>query len=287
MSIIDHAAARILPPLSVLLQKPLSLIDGRVPETANHFALPVNSRAMSVRSEDGSPFSDTERKFLHEVFELVRLADDSDARVRDVEEKLAAVQQDNLELVVRNRVLSEVSSRDALTGLFNRWYVMEKIDAEMNRAVRQGLPMSLLMLDVDHFKRINDSYGHAVGDEVLKAIGVVLRESCRVYDVPGRYGGEEFCVVLPGTRVVNTSHVAERIRRRLEGTEMTAGSESIVVTASIGIAGLESSLDEGAIEASTLVERADHALYSAKHLGRNRVETWNSSLNVHSEMTNH
>ena len=97
--------------------------------------------------------------------------------------------------------------RDTLTGLYNRWYVMEKIDSEMNRALRHGAPMSVLMLDLDHFKNVNDSFGHSVGDQVLKNVGQVLRESCRVYDVPGRYGGEEFCIVLPETRVGNTHTV--------------------------------------------------------------------------------
>ena len=117
---------------------------------------------------------------------------------------MLSLQRENLDLVVKNRMLSEVSSRDALTGLYNRWFVIEKIDSEMNRALRHGSPMSLLMLDIDHFKRVNDTWGHGAGDQVLKAIGKLLRDSCRVYDVPGRYGGEEFCIVLPETRPGNT-----------------------------------------------------------------------------------
>jgi len=286
MSIADTAAARILPPLSALLQKPLSIIDGQTPDD-HHLAIPVSSPAISIRSEDGTPFTLTEREFLHEVFELIRMADESDHRFHDIEQRLARLQRENLDLVIKNRVLSEVSTRDALTGLYNRWYVMEKIDTEMNRSLRQGSPMSILLLDIDHFKRVNDSYGHSAGDTVLKNVGQVLRESCRVYDVPGRYGGEEFCVVLPGTRVGNTTHVAERIRRRLAGTEQPVGASSITVTASIGIAGVDCVPEDGVVSASTLVERADRALYSAKNRGRNRVEMWDSALMLRLGMTEH
>ena len=203
--------------------------------------------------------------------------------MRALEDRFLILQRENLDLVMKNRILSEISHKDALTGLYNRFYVMEKIDSEMNRALRHGYPISVLMLDLDHFKRINDSYGHPVGDEVLKIVGQVLRDSCRVYDVAGRYGGEEFCIVLPETQVGNTTQVAERIRNRLATTPLSVGSTSIVVTASIGVAGMDST--EGVLSASTLVERADRALYSAKHLGRNRVEMWNPGATGPQEMS--
>src|SRR5438552_15751931 len=179
-----------------------------------------------------------------------------------------------MDLLMRNRILSEVSARDSLTGLYNRWYVMEKIESEMNRSLRHGSPVAVLMIDIDHFKRVNDTWGHAVGDEVLKNVGQVLRDSCRVYDVPGRYGGEEFCIVLPETRVGNTRQVAERIRSRLATTELPVGDKSIIVTASIGVAGMDPVADEGVVSAAALLDRADRALYSAKHHGRNRVELY-------------
>src|ERR1051326_5980053 len=100
--------------------------------------------------------------------------------------------------------------------------------------------MAVLMMDLDHFKNINDTYGHNVGDQVLQWVGKTLRESCRVYDVPGRYGGEEFCVVLPETLARNTTAVAERIRTRLETGGLNVGSDTLRVTASFGIAGLDS-----------------------------------------------
>jgi diguanylate cyclase (GGDEF)-like protein len=195
-----------------------------------------------------------------------------------LEDSLAAAKRDNLELAMKNSILTEISARDALTGLYNRWYVMEKIDSEMNRSLRHGSPVSILMLDIDHFKRVNDSFGHTAGDGVLRSVGQVLRDCCRVYDVPGRYGGEEFCVVLPETRVGNTTVVAERIRERMAANRFEVGGDTVVVTASIGVAGIDSVEGEGVVSPSTLIDRADRALYSAKHHGRNRVEQWDVGM---------
>jgi diguanylate cyclase (GGDEF)-like protein len=263
----DSAAARILAPLSALLQRPLDLTDGH----ATSFAIRIPSPRMSIVARDGGPFNDNERKIVLEIFDVLRALEESEARYHELEQRMTSLQRENLDLVVRNRVLSEVSSRDALTGLYNRWYVIEKLESEINRSVRHGSPMSLLMLDIDHFKRINDTYGHAAGDQVLQAVGKLLRDSCRVYDVPGRYGGEEFCILLPETRLGNTSTVAERIRGRLEATELQCGDAKTVVTASIGVAALDGA---DALSPASLLERADRALYAAKHRGRNRVEVF-------------
>ena len=209
---------------------------------------------------------------------MIRVAGEAESRFDELEQRMLSLQRENLDLVVKNRNLCEVSSRDVLTGLYNRWYVIEKIDSEINRALRHGSPMSVLMLDLDHFKRINDTWGHAAGDEVLKAIGKLLKDSCRVYDVPGRYGGEEFCIVLPETRMGNTAVVAERIRQRLESTEVSCGGDSVVVTASIGIAGMDEPASSEVLSPAALIDRADRALYSAKSRGRNRIETWDRAL---------
>src|SRR5206468_5354675 len=191
-----------------------------------------------------------------ELLELLHAADAADARVGELEARVAQLQRENIELIMKNRVLAEVSARDSLTGLYNRWYVMEKIESEMNRSLRHGSPVAVLMIDIDYFKRVNDTWGHAVGDLVLKSVGQVLRDSCRVYDVPGRYGGEEFCVVLPETRVGNTTVVAERIRERLAASRFEVGSDSVVVTASIGIAGIDSIDAESTLSPSVLIDRA-------------------------------
>jgi len=253
-------ASRIARSLSNLLKKPLTLIDG-----GHDFRV-------------DAPLGDEERAVMRDLLELVHVAGAGEERVRELEERVQQLQSENIDLIMRNRVLAEVSARDSLTGLYNRWYVMEKIDSEMNRSLRHGSPVALLMLDIDHFKRINDSFGHSAGDSVLRSFGQVLRESCRVYDVPGRYGGEEFCIVLPETRIGNTTAVADRIQQRLAESRFDVGDDSVAITASIGIAGLDSVADEGLVTSAALIERADRALYSAKHHGRNRVEVWPPSM---------
>jgi diguanylate cyclase (GGDEF)-like protein len=278
MSTVETATARIIAPLSALLQKPLALVDGQSPEASHSFAIRFSVPRLAIVAADGSPFAENERRLLNEIFEVIRIAQENEDKYRELEERMISLQRENLDLTVKNRTLNEVSSRDTLTGLYNRWYVIEKIDSEINRALRHGSPMALLMLDIDHFKSVNDTYGHSVGDQVLQLVGKTLKESCRVYDVPGRYGGEEFCVVLPETRVGNTSVVAERIRQRLCTTPMIVGDEALSVTASFGIAGIDCTPEEGILSPAALIDRADRALYSAKHNGRNRVELWEGAV---------
>jgi diguanylate cyclase (GGDEF)-like protein len=277
MQMFESAAARILEPLSELLHRPLSLVDGHSPQAGNAFAIRLSTPRVAIVSTDGNPFTEVDRRLIDELFGVLCMAGESEARYEELEQRMLSLQRENLDLVVKNRMLSEVSSRDALTGLYNRWFVIEKIDSEMNRALRHGSPMSLLMLDVDHFKHVNDTWGHGAGDQVLQGIGKLLRDSCRVYDVPGRYGGEEFCIVLPETKPGNTTVVAERIRSRLEATALPFGDMSIAVTASIGIAGVDATDGHELLSPAMLIDRADRALYSAKNRGRNRVEMWENS----------
>jgi diguanylate cyclase (GGDEF)-like protein len=283
MQTFESAAGRILAPLSELLRRPLHLVDHQSPEAGKSFAVRLASPRIAVVSSDGTPFAEAERRIIHELFDVLRYANESEARYLELEQRMLSMQRENLDLIVRNRNLSEVSSRDSLTGLYARWFVIEKLDSELNRALRHGSPMSLLMLDVDHFKRVNDTFGHSAGDQVLQGIGQLLRDSCRVYDVPGRYGGEEFCIVLPETKPGNTSVVAERIRSRLESMEIPCGDTSIVVTASIGIAGMDTPAESEVLSPAALIDRADRALYSAKNRGRNRVEMWDSELLIEVE----
>jgi diguanylate cyclase (GGDEF)-like protein len=268
----EEVAARIVRSLSALLKRKLSIVDSASADAGSLYLTP----SMSLQFD--GPGETAPRELVSEIASLLRFADERDARIHDLEQRLAGLESTNLDLLRRNSDLSEISARDSLTGLYNRLYVLEKIDSEMNRSLRHGCPVSLIMLDIDHFKRVNDSFGHSAGDHVLRSVGQVLRDSCRVYDVPGRYGGEEFCVVLPETKVGNTTVVAERIRERLAASRFDIGTDSVIVTASIGIAGVDSFEAEGALSPSTLIDRADRALYSAKHHGRNRVEMWNVSM---------
>ena len=163
----------------------------------------------------------------------------------------------------------EAAVTDQLTGLHNRRYMTGQLDALVARASRDGEPVAALLLDIDHFKKINDSFGHDVGDEVLREFAVRLASNVRAVDLPCRYGGEEFVVVMPDTALVDAERIAERIRMHVSGApfRVANGREILAVTISIGVAttlGLEDTPD-------ALLKRADEALYEAKASGRNRV----------------
>ena len=266
-------ADRILRPLSELLGKPLRVVaDGDRGEVTA-----IRVARGTVLTIEGDLTTD-ERRAISEILDILRETEANDAQIDALERRVSQLARENLELAVKNSMLSEASARDPLTGLYNRWYVLDKIESEINRSLRHGSPMALLMLDIDHFKSVNDTYGHMAGDHVLQVVAKLLKESCRVYDVPGRYGGEEFCLLLPETTLHSTPNVAERIRHRLETTEMEVTGASVVVTASIGIAGLDAASSEVVLSPSALIDRADRALYSAKNSGRNRIAVWDSGL---------
>lgn len=162
--------------------------------------------------------------------------------------------------------LLEASIRDELTGLHNRRFLMSRLHEEFERARRQGTSLGLLMMDLDHFKEVNDEYGHPVGDEVLRSVAQTLSGILREYDIAGRYGGEEFAVVSMETATDDLIKLAERIRERIGRLDVHGKVIGIKVTISIGATSLN---DDDTPE--TLLKRADSALYRAKKEGRNRT----------------
>jgi diguanylate cyclase (GGDEF)-like protein len=158
--------------------------------------------------------------------------------------------------------VQRMAETDALTGIPNRRTFETVLDRELSRSERTGEPLTLAMFDIDHFKNLNDTYGHQAGDEVLKAAAAALREACRDFDTPARYGGEEFVVVLPSCSVKESLAVAERLRQSLGAIEIVAK-----VTASAGVA----SFPNHASDAAGLIKAADEALYESKRGGRDRV----------------
>ena len=164
----------------------------------------------------------------------------------------------------QNRELAALSSTDGLTRLPNHSSWLEAVEREFARSKREGLAMAVLMLDLDHFKQINDAHGHPVGDEVLRGVAEVIGEVIRLHDIPGRYGGEEFGVLLPGCDMAGAEAIAERIRAKIE---WAAFAGSLRVTASIGCATRQAS----DLFTASLIARADRALYAAKAAGRNRA----------------
>ncbi|MBI5264912.1 MAG: GGDEF domain-containing protein [Bradyrhizobium sp.] len=161
------------------------------------------------------------------------------------------------------------SLTDPLTGLGNRKYFDRMIDAAVQEAFANGEPLSLLLLDIDHFKSFNDSYGHLTGDQVLRLVGLSLRQTIKGQDITARYGGEEFAVVLPNTGLRQALTVADHIRRAIMAKELKKKSTGEIlgrVTISVGVSQLKLGDDTDA-----LIERADACLYAAKRTGRNRV----------------
>ncbi len=174
------------------------------------------------------------------------------------------------ELRRSNQLLLELAQTDPLTRLYNRRHLLEKLEIEVNRCFRSTNPIALIMTDIDHFKRVNDKFGHQVGDNVLVRVADLLQEELRTYDLAARYGGEEFCLVLPETDLTAAVEVAERIRYKSENMVFGGAMKGSQLTMSFGVAAYDGSV-EGSID--DLIKKADDALYLAKHSGRNQVKT--------------
>jgi two-component system cell cycle response regulator len=180
--------------------------------------------------------------------------------------------RNSLSLALNNALthdrLQKLAALDPLTGIYNRRFGLARLHEEFGRAVRTGLPLGAMMFDIDHFKGVNDTYGHLAGDRVLSWVTKVARTVLREGDVFIRYGGEEFLSVLPGASREDLTKIAERLRRVVEDTFVKDGDQTIRVTVSVGAASYPESGVEGEQE---LVQRADDGLYTAKESGRNRV----------------
>jgi diguanylate cyclase (GGDEF)-like protein len=188
--------------------------------------------------------------------------------------EFALVVTEHLALALANLKLKNMlrtqAMRDPLTGLFNRRYMEESFEREFHRSHRNNRPVSIIMLDIDHFKKFNDRYGHDVGDILLKALGAMLRGIVRKEDIACRYGGEEFILILPEATIEIATQRAEYFRKSLQLTSFKHHDQNIgTITVSMGVAAYP---DHGQ-DAETVLRKADEALYKAKKSGRNRVET--------------
>jgi len=179
---------------------------------------------------------------------------------------------DNLDEIFQKQMY-ESALRDGLTKAFNKKYFTDRLESELTFAIRHESPLVLVMFDIDHFKKVNDTHGHQAGDLVLSEIATLLTGALRAEDVFARYGGEEFAVICRGTELAQAQVVGERMRKAVEKHRFTFEGTHIPVTISVGIAGLP---DPAVKDATDLVSRADKALYQSKHGGRNRVTTHQS-----------
>ncbi len=175
------------------------------------------------------------------------------------------VKQRTVEIQALNSQLEEIAHRDFLTGVCSRGHFMERMLQELHRSRREQHPLTLLMLDIDHFKQINDQWGHQAGDKALSSLGALLLDNCRDYDVVGRYGGEEFCLLLPGVHAQTGYRIAETLRCLIE-QHILLPDDHTRVTVSIGVAECAAGDDQAG-----WFRRVDQALYQAKRTGRNRT----------------
>lgn len=203
------------------------------------------------------------------TFDDITVIEEKNLELKDLVEKLEASQE---EIKLKNQELEFLSTHDPLTMCLNRRGMKNKIDKLFLLHKRDNLNMSCLMLDIDHFKLVNDRYGHAVGDQVIKFVAEILKTSVGEDDLVARYGGEEFCVALPGSPKEKAADIADRIRRTVEKEECSG----VKITISVGL----SALEQQTHDFDDLVNKADNALYTAKNSGRNRVVVWEAEQSI-------
>ena len=224
------------------------------PETAGHVT------ALSIASVTGYLLT-----VAFEAYLRSRRMHETTKKAKETEALLQHQLAENRKLQV---ALREEANRDPMTGLFNRRYLEPTFDRELARCIREKRPIALLVIDVDHFKRVNDTYGHPAGDEVLKTLAARLTAGSRAEDIPCRLGGEEFLIVMPKMPLATALERAEAWRVAFAATPIQTGAGAISSTISLGVA----SFPEHGETPTELLEAADAALYRAKLAGRNRVE---------------
>ncbi len=188
---------------------------------------------------------------------------------------LAKINLENLtkELEGKNTILDNLANIDGLTGLYNHRYFQNVLDQEVSRCMRHGLYLSIVMIDIDSFKKFNDTYGHQVGDFVLAEFSSTILGNIRQYDVLARYGGEEFAIILPETKTEEALVVAEKLRSLIEEALFQDNRETYHVTASFGVACSQPAVEDN-FDKNNLINQADQALYAAKEKGRNQVVSY-------------
>jgi len=236
----------------------LTTFHSSVEETAANFDLKIhNTRSVpEILQEANIKLSLINLNYEQINKELVRTKIALENLARELEEK--------------NRILDHLANLDGLTGIYNHRYFQNVLDQELNRAVRNESEISLIIVDIDHFKRFNDTYGHQAGDSVLVSFARTLKKHLRNYDTLARYGGEEFAIILPETGSNEALIVAEKLRTAVINQIFSHNNEDHKVTASFGIATAKPSTDHH-FSKNVFVSQADEALYEVKNKGRNGI----------------
>jgi diguanylate cyclase (GGDEF)-like protein len=228
--------------------------------------LQARTRAAQMRWETEANLVKEREFYRVAVAEEERLSSlvlDQNLSLKDAYEKIRRL---NEELEKANRELEQIAAFDSLSGLLNRRSLFTRMAIEIERSIRLDVPLAGLMIDIDRFKGINDNYGHQCGDMVIRQIGARLQAGLRKYDYAGRYGGEEFFVVLSNTTTPQAHGIAERFRRDMEEMRFPCGGETIGVTVSVGVGAYVAGESQ-----ESWIERVDRAMYQAKQSGRNQV----------------
>ena len=213
----------------------------------------ISDRYQGISLDEKQSLSARYQKQLRQLQKIARISDRYQSMMRDL-----------------NEALKEASTKDPLTGIGNRRMLMESLKAETARAERLERPLTVVLADVDRFKSVSDAYGHEMGDKVLVRLANAIRSGVRDYDICGRWGGEEFMVIMPESGAADGAAVVERMRSAIVGIEMMVEDRPVQISASFGIA--ERKPGE---RISETISRADSALFEAKHNGRNRYEIAN------------
>jgi diguanylate cyclase (GGDEF)-like protein len=228
----------------------------------------VRVKAAILRLKKQSSLFEEREYFKNAVFQEEQLS----SKILDqnifLKKAFQSVAKENKELKKLKKELEKIAMYDTLSGLLNRLSLFNRLDIEIERAMRAMFPLSGIMLDIDHFKMINDNFGHQCGDMVIREIGERLRNQLRKYDYAGRYGGEEFFIILPNTNLAQAQMIGERFRREIEKAQFQCNDEEITITVSLGISQYRASESR-----EKWIDRADKAMYKAKQLGRNCVCT--------------
>lgn len=243
----------------------LVAIGSGVKQTGVRILLPADSERDKIFLVNAVPILDAKgsSQGTIAVFEDITELETKSRLLEDMIEQLAATQ---VAIENKNKELTYLATRDPLTNCYNRRALYEHLDGKFDGARASDAEFSCIMADIDFFKKVNDTYGHAAGDEVIKMAANSLREVVRDMDMVARFGGEEFCVILPGAPLEQAQLIAERCREKIEG----CNTNGVKVTGSFGV----TSIRMGASSASQLIQQADEALYYSKQHGRNQVTRW-------------
>jgi diguanylate cyclase (GGDEF)-like protein len=221
----------------------------------------------TIEPGDMKPFSQIMQEAIDE---LSHMNFSYEQLVLELKQAKRRADQLAMNLKLANDRLRQIAFRDELTGLYNHRYFQEVIESELDKSVRYKNPLSLLLIDIDSFKNINDTFGHLTGDHVLKEVSQIMIKLVRHIDIIARYGGDEFAIILPETGKTGGKVLAQRLRRGIEQHQMKQDNQSVTVTVSIGL--VSTDMANVTITKNALIAQSDQALYKAKRNGRNRVE---------------